>query len=68
MFAFRSTTHAPLCGALQRMDAAAVLSGDAPVLAVRLTQLAGGGSILAVTGSHVVLGEPLVFDGTTWLA
>jgi hypothetical protein len=38
------------------MDAVAVLSGDAPVLAVRVTQLAGGGSILAVTASHVVLG------------
>ncbi|KAF6262996.1 hypothetical protein COO60DRAFT_1672641 [Scenedesmus sp. NREL 46B-D3] len=38
------------------MDAGAVLSGDAPVLAVRLTQLSGGGSILAVTASHVVLG------------
>jgi hypothetical protein len=41
---------------LQRMDPVTVLSGDAPVLAVRLTQLAGGGSILAVTASHVVLG------------
>jgi hypothetical protein len=38
------------------MDPVTVLSGDAPVLAVRLTQLAGGGSILAVTASHVVLG------------
>jgi hypothetical protein len=42
---------------MQPMDASAVLSGAAPVLAVRLTQLAGGGSILAVTASHVVLGE-----------
>lgn len=40
----------------QTLDASAVLSGTAPLLAARLTLLDGGGSILAVTVAHVVLG------------
>uniref|UniRef100_A0A383V810 Uncharacterized protein n=1 Tax=Tetradesmus obliquus TaxID=3088 RepID=A0A383V810_TETOB len=54
-FTFPDAKESTLPPYMERMDAAAVLSGDAPVLAVRLTQLAGGGSILAVTASHVVL-------------
>lgn len=50
-------SSAVLLCVLQPLDPVQVLSGDAPVLAVRLTQLAGGGSILAVTAAHVVLGE-----------
>ncbi|KAF8062026.1 hypothetical protein HT031_004286 [Scenedesmus sp. PABB004] len=52
---------------VEPLDAAAVLAGTAPLLAARLTQLAGGGCILAVTASHVAVdGRSLTVFMAAW--
>lgn len=41
------------------MDPVRVLQGEEALLKVRLTQVEGGGGILGVTASHILVGERL---------
>jgi hypothetical protein len=41
----------------QAMDVSQVLKGKEALMKVRLTYLEGGGSILGVTMSHILVGE-----------
>lgn len=43
---------------VQAVDIGKLLDGAEPLLKVRLTQLTCGGSILALTLAHAVLGKP----------
>jgi hypothetical protein len=53
----RATLDMPALAAEQPMDAAALLRGKEPLLKLQLTHCSDGGSILAATMPHILVGE-----------